>query len=375
MKKKILLFACIEKNIGDDIFIKTVCDRYPNCIFIISKTAQYGALKEIKNLKFSKTFYFWQRINERYREKAIKRYLLKPFDILLTILLRKYKYAIYIVGNAFKNNHYKNSNDSYWLKKRVFLVPNFYLISTNFGPFDGFRWKDDCEKIFRQMTDICFRDLYSYNLFKSLPNVRYAPDAVLSLGKNLSSTHNNNKKNILISVIDFLHFTKVEKLGNFADAYENKIIDIIKYFSTKGYNIKLVNFNSIQDREASKRIIKQCELDNISMVDYDGNLSNIYDLYENTSYVIGTRLHSIILAWIYDKPVIPIIYDMKVEEMLKTYQFEGLKLSLETITKITPVEIENNLKKYDFKNKKNIVDEANKQFKFLDRELLKKGCE
>ena len=36
------------------------------------------------------------------------------------------------------------------------------------------------EKIFKICTDICFRDKYSYNLFKDIENVRYAPDYAFS---------------------------------------------------------------------------------------------------------------------------------------------------------------------------------------------------
>ena len=52
---KCYLFACIEKNIGDDLFVKIICDRYPDTDFVITSKAQYGSLKEISNLHFSKS--------------------------------------------------------------------------------------------------------------------------------------------------------------------------------------------------------------------------------------------------------------------------------------------------------------------------------
>lgn len=52
--KKVLLMACIEKNVGDDLFIRIVCERYPNVDFYISDKANYPELNNISNLHFEK---------------------------------------------------------------------------------------------------------------------------------------------------------------------------------------------------------------------------------------------------------------------------------------------------------------------------------
>lgn len=46
--------ACIEKNVGDDLFIRIVCERYPNVDFYISDKANYPELNNISNLHFEK---------------------------------------------------------------------------------------------------------------------------------------------------------------------------------------------------------------------------------------------------------------------------------------------------------------------------------
>ena len=53
MKKffqNIILLACIEKNIGDDLFVYVICKRYKNCNFIINNDAKYGDLIKLENL-------------------------------------------------------------------------------------------------------------------------------------------------------------------------------------------------------------------------------------------------------------------------------------------------------------------------------------
>src|SRR5699024_6589693 len=59
-----------------------------------------------------------------------------------------------------------------------------YIIGANFGPYKDKRFLEKYKHHFSQYTGICFRDMYSYNLFKQLPNVKMAPDAVFTLYTN-----------------------------------------------------------------------------------------------------------------------------------------------------------------------------------------------
>ncbi|HEY4430277.1 MAG TPA: hypothetical protein VGN87_04470, partial [Paenibacillus sp.] len=50
--KKMLIYAYTEFNLGDDLFIKVLCERYPDTEFRICAPRQYNlCFKEIKNLK------------------------------------------------------------------------------------------------------------------------------------------------------------------------------------------------------------------------------------------------------------------------------------------------------------------------------------
>lgn len=367
--KKVLLFACIEKNIGDDLFINTVCDRYKEVQFYISKSADYGDLSKIKNLHFSKLIMKWNRYNEVASNNKIKNFIAHAIAKILRMFLPRFDCGVYIVGNAFKNNDYRGKIESKWIVERVKLVERFYLLSTNFGPYTDEKWKQDFDNIFPEMKDVCFRDKDSYELFKELDNVRYAPDTVLSIGEK--KVDESNRRLVLISLIDCLYPARSEKIKNCAMSYEDKIVEATDYYVKKGYEVVLVNSNTEQDMPAIQRIYSKCKnVEKVKIFEYKGDYSEIFKLYEGASLVIGTRLHTIILAWLYGIPVFPIIYDIKVKNMLKSYGFNSKCVGIEDINMLDMEYVDCAIKEYDFTGIDILVNNAQKQFEVLDKELL-----
>lgn len=369
MKKKVLLFACIEKNIGDDLFIYTLCERYKDVNFYISSSAEYGALKKIDNLHFSKSIKLWNKFNTLDSSSKIKNFIAHCIQRVLSWLYIRYDSAVYIVGNAFKNYNYQGKNDSRWIVERVKLVNNFYLLSTNFGPYYAEEWKNDFETIFSEMKDVCFRDYESYKLFNKIENIRYAPDAILSLGRRKKSSYQENV--ILISLIDCAFYTREDKVRKCVMAYESKLIELINYFTKKEYKITLISSNTEQDMPAVNRIYCKCnKKQNINIFEYTGDYHQIFKLYEQACFVVGTRLHTIILAWLYNLPVFPIIYDIKVKNMLESYGFYGGRVELEQIDKLMPQDVERTIQTYEFTSVDSLIQDAQCQFKVLDKELI-----
>lgn len=365
---RVIIFACIEKNIGDDLFISTVCNRYPWIDFYISSDAEYLSTNNIPNLYYDNNIALYLRYCEASSKSNIKKLVKKILSWYYRKRIGHYRIGVYIVGNAFKNINYSSSNQIQWLKERTKLVDKFYLLSTNFGPYNDKRWIDDCKAVFSSIEDICFRDIDSYNLFKDMKNVRYAPDAVLSLKtKRLEQELLN--KNLIISVIDCGLSIRGDWLKEKQLQYEKKMQEIICEFISNGYEITLLNSNTVQDENASKRIIKDFDCDKISIKNYEGNIHEILELYQNSSFVIGTRLHTIILAWLFNIPVFPVIYDIKVSSLLSSYKYEGDYVEIENIDVLNVSRIKKEL--YEQKNnlEKIIFEKANQQFSKLDEEL------
>ncbi|WP_313344623.1 polysaccharide pyruvyl transferase family protein [Lacrimispora sp.] len=362
MNKKILIFACIEKNIGDDLFVYTLCQRYSKVEFVITTEAQYGSLMEIENLNFEDKLDKWMWASGLGQRYVWKSFIGKLLCIYYKKKLGQYEIAVNIVGNAFKNVEYLGWKQTRWIRERINLVDKYFLLSTNFGPYKDERWKKDFDKIFIRMEDVCFRDKKSYDLFKDLP-VRYAPDAILTLGKK----KNLGGKNILISVIDCMFSAREEAVKKCKESYENILADSIKMYLKEGYVVTLINSNTEQDYPASKRILTKCNNDErVSIFNYDGNFDTLFELYERSCKVIATRLHTIILAWLYGIPVVPIVYDVKVKGILESYDFSGKSFELDQLSNVEAKDIENGFSSYDFAITDELIQEANKQFSKLD---------
>ena len=371
MKKDyILLFPCIEMNIGDDLFIMLLCKRFPNKQFLISKKAEYGTLMNIENLHFSKELERYLSYTGRVPHNAIKRVLYSIFGEFYRRRIGKHKIGIMIVGNAFKSYKYESKSDSKWFEERMKLTDDFFLLSTNFGPFTDKQWRDDFLALFSKCTNICFRDKKSYELFHELPNVRYAPDAVFSIGRIDQTV---KERIIIISVINCLTPGRPVWLNKCCDEYENKLIEAIDVLVGYNYKVVLLNSNDSQDNEASERIKSHFrQNDKVDIYHYKGDLNEVIMLYKQASGVVSTRLHTMILGFLANIPVFPIVYDEKVEGILKSINFTGQYEDIRNISKLNADDIVSSMDKYSFKLSEDIIDEANMQFaevsKFLDSE-------
>lgn len=367
MKRKVFLFACVEKNIGDDLFIRTVCERYPHIQFIISSNADYGTLSKINNLSFSRRLRWWIFFTALEPRTTIRKIAKTLGASILKLLLGKREVALFIVGNAFKNLAYRGKYQSEWIRKRLQLAKKFYLISTNFGPHNDNRWKDDLEEVFTQMADVCFRDEYSYQLFNHLSNTRFAPDAILTLGEQ--QVNDNHPKNVIISLIDCAFNARSEELRLAVESYESKMVDVAQKFLAEGYQVTFLNSNTKQDHPACNRIMSKICATNVSVVDYKGDLDAVFDLYRNSSCVVATRLHTIILAWLYRLPVVPIVYDIKVENLLNSYHFNADRFDIKSLDDVSSEDIFEAMRKYDYFLPQETIEASHLQFKEVDIEF------
>ena len=364
---KVFLFACIEKNIGDDIFVKLVCDRYPETTFVITEKARYGSLSRIDNLEFSADLQKWLwtcGIGPRSACKSVVGHLLGRY---YRLRMPRCRCAIHIVGNTFKNRAYEGWFQSRWVREQIRLVKEYFLVSTNFGPYTDPRWRDDFARIFPRMKDVCFRDKRSFELFKELPSVRYAPDAVLSLGRQ---EHFENRNTVVISVIDCAMTERGADLNESAQTYEVLMAACAERYACQGKKVVLLNANAQQDGPAAERILKRCKnQENIRICSYEGDLETVFTLYASAQKVIGTRLHTIILAWLFDVPVVPIVYDIKVKSILQAYDFPEPQYDICDLGSVRAEKIEQDLSRYKYKVPDSLIRQAGEQFKRFDEAL------
>lgn len=317
--KHIFIHAFAAANLGDDLMIRILCTRYPRVRFRLYADNSYKArFKDLPNLKIyspSDTRVIrinWMLNKIKRTEMGFWKFLIKTSDA-----------TVHIGGSVFtqhKTDYAAALNLDTQLAR---LSKKIYVIGANFGPYQDEKYKCDYQSLFRDYEDICFRDQYSSRLHSFLPNVRFAPDVVFNY-KDIPSCE--EKKQILISMIYVENRDGKYSISQYASGYNKFILNITRKYIALGYRIVFISFCSFQeDEKAIKNILNllpETELSKTSLLVYDQNLADCVRTIAQSSLVIGTRFHSIILGWLCGKRVLPLVYDPKT---LHTLQDNGVE--------------------------------------------------
>lgn len=366
--KKILLYAYGEFNLGDDLFIKVLLERYPDTQFIFYAHKEYKqALKHYKNIKvISKDSFIinmFRGIIPNIHDKKINK-IEKNVDAM-----------VYIGGSIFiEYPNWKENIDWYKNKSKKFPI---FIIGANFGPYTQNGYVKGFKEIYPMLTDVCFRDKYSYDLFKECSTVRMAPDVIFSMQDNMKELSN---KQIFISVIDCESRNKNNIPLDLMDKYDSdyilKLSEVVERFIDDNYNIVLSSFcESENDLKCIEKIcnkVNEEKRKNVKILSYTGyNLNEILESINESEYIISSRFHASILGFVYNKPVFPIVYSSKTENMLKDLDFKGNYIKVSEIDTIDYKYIRRNLDEKIILDISKVRIEAEKQFLGLDKFLNK----
>ncbi|QNF26188.1 polysaccharide pyruvyl transferase family protein [Metabacillus elymi] len=360
MKKKILVNAYFAKNLGDDLFLKVLFDRYPDVEWYLLTSdksykeifSRYNKVKIIKSLS----------LNIGKRE-------INLFYKINDILLKYKKYDAYlIIGGSifmeFPSWEEKLKHREYLPNKFKELNKQTFIIGSNFGPFTDDTFIEKHKEFFNKFDDICFRDKYSYNLFNDLNNVRVSPDVVFNL-----ETKSSNKKEKVVG-ISLIDIEKRKNLQEFYNNYNKKVIELIEKFIDVGYSIKLFSFCENEgDLRISNYIKSKVKnSNNIKVINYDGDIDEFLNQFKTCEVIVGTRFHSIILGILFDLNVFSIIYSEKTYNVLR-----DLNLNTESnycyIKNIQELDVETVIFKENKIENRVVLKKAEEQFKSLDIHL------
>ena len=326
--KRVYLKAYCSMNLGDDLFLRIICDRYPKAEFCVIALPIFSrALRGIKNLKVLSGV-------------SLIAYLLRKlkvgfgfFQVAQKRIGARCDAVVYITG-SFLSQGGKWENTLNGLQGFINSNANSYIIGCNFGPYRDEEFLNRSKAIISQLTDICFRDKYSFELFADLKNVRYAPDVVFSLSIK-KFEHLPIKKQVLISVIDLNRFQSKKQYTN---TYEDKLIDIINDLARRGYSTKLMAFCQAEhDDKVINRILKSGKLTNIQLVTsyiYQGNIDEAISQIAESACVIATRFHAMILGLLFKKTVYPVCYSDKMRNVLNDMAFTGSSVDVQKVALI-----------------------------------------
>lgn len=323
--KRIFLYAYKNKNLGDDLFLKALCDRYSNVEFI---TLDYSNHIGVKTLRCVNNLFF-----RLFRSRVYIRFEhfihINPYLLHEERLKNRSDACVFIGGSMFQQT-------GEWLKqKRTFITTfrskgPFFVLGVNFGPYNDAEYFKFFKEIFqKQVYDITFRDTYSYRLFKDLSNTRYCPDILFSQNYPIRAI---KRKTIGISVIDL---EKRNGLAEYHKTYLQGMLRFVRFYLSKGYEVTLFSFCKAEGDEKAIHELKdrmgQVESNQIVTCCYDGDIDGFLDVFSSMEKVIATRFHAMVLSFCMGKPVLPIIYNEKMSHVLQDIQFDGFAETVESV--------------------------------------------
>ena len=301
--KKVFIMAYLRKNLGDDLFVKMLLEKYKNIDFYI-KYDKHEYLDFLKNYDNLHILDGKDTDEELYNSDV-----------------NEYDAYIYIGGSIFMEGglSYNLSEKFYDFVRRCKENNKpFCYISCNYGPYKTQEYFELSRNNFKECTDICFRDLYSHSLFSDIETVRYAPDFAFSY--NIPDVP-KMKNSIGISVIDL---GIRDDLKSKHDEYINFLCRNINNYINSGNQVYLFSFCEHEGDEITiDKIINNFPNETrIHAVKYSGDIDEFLQTYNQMEYMICARFHAMILSTIAKQKIYVMSYSKKVDRVIEDLELD-----------------------------------------------------
>ncbi len=360
--KRIFIHAFTAGNLGDDLMVRILCERYPKVRFYLCADESYHErYADIKNLSVYAPSDRKTRLLNKYLPK-----LPKHIPNVWNYLIARADAAVHIGGSVF-TQHFDDFSSFYQVDENLLRCSqNLFVIGANFGPYTDPEYYKAYRRLFPSYAGISFRDRFSSELFSDLPNVRYAPDVVFNYRPSGTAAE---KKQVAFSVIEMESRGGKYGISEYADSYRSFTAALMKKYIRLGYEIQLVSFCNRQgdDREIQALVSEMSpeERSSVHTFLYTTNLEECLRIFRESEIVVGTRFHSIVLGMLFRKKLIPIIYDSKTTHFLDDLQYKEYL----TLDALKNTDIDALVEKTEHSapiSVSALVRDAQNQFSFLD---------
>ncbi len=323
--KKVLLFTYSKANFGDDLFVYILANRYKNIEFYI----------QIQDEIYQKAFKNLNNVIILNEARDVDKINVDKFDAF-----------IYVGGSIFIESEYgrhEAKEFNKFIKKVNQNEKPFFYMTCNFGPYKTNEYFQQIQENLKLCQGVCFRDFESYDKFKDISSVSYAPDMAFSYDYS-NVIEKKEKKSVGVSVINLLIR---ENLKTKTDTYNDYIKRIIIKFSKRNYKVSLISFCEFEeDHKAIDTILSMVPekyLNNVEILQYKGNIEEFLRKYSKINYMVCTRYHSMILSVILRQKVYNLFYSNKTKNTIEDYKL------FKKLDNIEDINFEIKLRRTDFK--------------------------
>lgn len=343
-------------NLGDDLFVRIVSERYPSVLF---KVPTGQVIQGLSNVKRSNLL---ADLAYRIISKITGDYLLHMSE-----LTRKSDLMLFVGGSIF----IEQNNLQTWRREARFyqkLSIPYYIIGSNIGPYTSFDFLEIVRGILVGANDACLRDGVSYSQVKDIQSTRLATDIAFTL--DTSSYVIGSEKLVIFSLIDGSR--KFDE--GTTRKYEAEVLSMTSRLVDEGYKVIYMSFCEYEgDELANKRIFELLPYQvqkQVKLFKYRGNLSEALDLISSSEIIIGTRFHAVILGLLFGKKVLPIAYSDKTTDILKDMNFKGPVVDIRKIDMFDGEKF--NFSLLEINDVSDQIKLAEEQFQELDKVLTKR---
>ena len=228
---KLLTSGYFYRNLGDDLFLRILANRYPTHQFHTlihgDHACAYTDMPNVRVMPMTKL--------RRGMDKVLAK--LNPGLRLACVMGKKADASVLIGGSMFQELA-EDGSDISRLQKMPKNYNRLFVLGINFGPYKTGAYLESCQKYLAGATDVCFRDETSYGLFSHLPNTRLGSDIVFCI-EDLCPGVKNKQNTCFISVMDF--GTK-KALQPYRDAYLHFLKEQVLEQQAMGRQVVLVSF-------------------------------------------------------------------------------------------------------------------------------------
>ncbi len=357
--KKIYIRAYCKQNLGDDLFIQTLVRRYPEAVFYLFADPKYltSFLGEsnLKVTSFVEYFVF----------RMFRKFHLVTMESVHHFFHKRCDAEVHIGGSVFIE---PLTWESQAIRCQKLDCADFY-IGTNFGPYRSPSFLDTVKSKVAHAKDCCFRDRYSYDLFKGMQNTRYAPDVLFGYHYFPKRKKGNG---LGISVISLENRANLSKMK---EVYYRTIAEACDICASRGFPVSLFSFCKEEgDEKAIASILKYAEhKERVRVCKYHGDISAFLNDMNSCECIAATRFHAMILGWAMKKKVLPILYSKKQATVIADIDYRGPVWNLMDEQTYAADRLVSDCFENEIQNMANSVELSEKQFAALDDYMRDKG--